>query len=328
MSPEETPWTSVSLSGMEYVDGLKKAIKNKLSPKLDAYAAVDLVLKAKKSTESNEQAALLGDPRESVASVQRRFGDNFRVLASVRRQIRREDVGGGADDDFDEHGFYVGNQNTNDNSDNDTEDSDDSFPDSINTTNLISYLSKKRKRGENDSFDYNNSSNDCSLSSQDMNNESVESDIDTSTESISILQARLVNTFGFEQMEKRCSELERAIKKMRTTCLAAKKEYKDVLGKLDQTLSINDQHKGHIGDLYEENAQLHKKNEQQQAKILDLRIDNSKVCTCSICTNPIEKEAAVITPCHHAFCISCVDKVKCCPVCNGLKKGAIAIKFL
>jgi hypothetical protein len=317
MSPEETPWTVVSLEGVEYVDDLKKAIKNKKSNALKDYDADQLILKAKKSSESDKQAALLGDPRESVASVQRRFGDNFRVLASVRCQIRREDVGGGADDDFDEHGFYVGIQNTNDNSDNDTEDSDDSFPDSINTTNLISYLSKKRKRGENDN-----------LSSRDMNNESMESNNDDSAESINILQARLVNTFGFEQMEKRCSELERAIKKMRTTCLAAKKEYKDVLGKLDQILSTNDQHKGHIGDIYKENTQLRKKIERQRAEILELSADNDKVCMCSVCMNPIENEAAVITPCHHAFCISCVDKVKCCPVCNGLKKGAIAIKFL
>src|SRR4051794_39371472 len=80
---KKTPWTRVSLDGVEYVDDLKKAIKNELSPKLDSYAIVDLILKAKNNAESDEQAVELGDPEESVASVQQRFGDNFRVLVSA-----------------------------------------------------------------------------------------------------------------------------------------------------------------------------------------------------------------------------------------------------
>ena len=83
MNPKETPWTEVSLVGVCHVDGLKKVIKCKKSNMLKDYDAVQLVLKAKKSSESDEQAVELGDPRESIASVQQRFGDNYEVLVSV-----------------------------------------------------------------------------------------------------------------------------------------------------------------------------------------------------------------------------------------------------
>jgi len=83
MSPKETPWTEVSLENVEDVDDLKKAIKCEKSNALKDYDADQLVLKAKRSTENDEQAVELGDPRESIASVQQRFGDNYEVLVSV-----------------------------------------------------------------------------------------------------------------------------------------------------------------------------------------------------------------------------------------------------
>ena len=83
VNPEETSWTKVSLENVDDVDDLKSTIKSKLSPELKDYDADQLVLKAKRSTENDEQAVELGDPRESIASVQQRFGDNYEVLVSV-----------------------------------------------------------------------------------------------------------------------------------------------------------------------------------------------------------------------------------------------------
>jgi len=80
MSPKETPWTQVSLENIRNVDNLKAAIKNRMAPKLDMYAIPDLVLKAKKSSEDNEEAVELTDPRELITSVQRQFYDDFEVL--------------------------------------------------------------------------------------------------------------------------------------------------------------------------------------------------------------------------------------------------------
>ena len=83
IDPEVSPWTRVSLKSTEYVDDLKKAIKNKRAPELDAYAAVQLILKAKNKYENEEHAVELEDPRETIASVQRRFGVDFEILVLV-----------------------------------------------------------------------------------------------------------------------------------------------------------------------------------------------------------------------------------------------------
>jgi hypothetical protein len=81
--PEETPSSEISLEDVRHVDDLKKAIKKEQSPELDAYAPNRLILKAKKSNESDEQAVELGNPRESIDSVRQRFGNDFEVVVSV-----------------------------------------------------------------------------------------------------------------------------------------------------------------------------------------------------------------------------------------------------
>ena len=83
VSPEETSWTRVSLSNVEFIDDLKAVIKNKKPVDLKDYDADKLILKAKKKADGNEQAVELDDPRESVASIQQRFGADFEVLVSV-----------------------------------------------------------------------------------------------------------------------------------------------------------------------------------------------------------------------------------------------------
>ena len=82
-TPQETTWTEVSLENVRHVDGLKKAIKDKKSVRLKDVDADELILKAKKKGESDEQAVELDDPEASITSVRQRFGPNFRVLASV-----------------------------------------------------------------------------------------------------------------------------------------------------------------------------------------------------------------------------------------------------
>jgi hypothetical protein len=82
-SPKETPWSAVSLKDVHHVDGLKKAIKKEKSVGLKDYDADDLILMAKKSGESDEQAVELGNPRETMDKVLAHFGNDFEVLVSV-----------------------------------------------------------------------------------------------------------------------------------------------------------------------------------------------------------------------------------------------------
>jgi hypothetical protein len=79
----ETPWAEISLQHVRHVDGLKDAIKLKFPNLLQNYDAVNLILKAKRNEETDEQAIGLGNPEESIEDVKQRFGDVFRVLVSV-----------------------------------------------------------------------------------------------------------------------------------------------------------------------------------------------------------------------------------------------------
>lgn len=67
-----SPWTKVSLEGIADVDDLKEAIKKKMSPMLDGYAAVDLMIKAKKGDKNNTHAMEL-DAEDDLASILRCF---------------------------------------------------------------------------------------------------------------------------------------------------------------------------------------------------------------------------------------------------------------
>ena len=71
MNPE-TAWDRVSLEEVEDVTDLKRAIKKKESPILDNYAAMDLVLKATKKVDDDNQAVEL-DARKDLASVLKDF---------------------------------------------------------------------------------------------------------------------------------------------------------------------------------------------------------------------------------------------------------------
>ena len=83
VSPQETAWTQVSLANVDNVDDLKKAIKNKKPVDLKDCDADRLILKAKKSVESDEQAKELENPRESVHALQRHFGIDLEILVTV-----------------------------------------------------------------------------------------------------------------------------------------------------------------------------------------------------------------------------------------------------
>ena len=89
VSPEETSWTKVSLENVHHVDGLKKVIKRKKPNSFKDHGTVQLILRAKKSSESDEQVMELVNPRESITSVQQRFGDDFRVLVSTTIHTHR-----------------------------------------------------------------------------------------------------------------------------------------------------------------------------------------------------------------------------------------------
>ncbi|RUS26936.1 hypothetical protein BC938DRAFT_483914 [Jimgerdemannia flammicorona] len=77
---EETAWIKLSLANVNDVNDLKEAIKNKKPVDLKDYDADSLILKAKKRTESDEQAQELNNSRESVLSLQERFGNDFEIL--------------------------------------------------------------------------------------------------------------------------------------------------------------------------------------------------------------------------------------------------------
>ncbi|RUS23587.1 hypothetical protein BC938DRAFT_474916 [Jimgerdemannia flammicorona] len=77
---EETSWIKLSLANVNDVNDLKEAIKNKKPVDLKDHDADRLILKAKKGTESDEQAQELNNSRESVLSLQERFGNDFEIL--------------------------------------------------------------------------------------------------------------------------------------------------------------------------------------------------------------------------------------------------------
>ena len=83
IQPKESPWTRVSLNGVEYVDDLKKTIKKEKPVDLKDYDADNLIIKAKKTSESDDQAVKLENPEEPIGVVQQRFGHDFRVFVSV-----------------------------------------------------------------------------------------------------------------------------------------------------------------------------------------------------------------------------------------------------
>jgi len=81
--PQVTDWTKVSLEGVRDVDDLKKAIKKEKPVDLKDYDADTLILKAKRSTERDERAVELQNPRESLTSIKGRFGNDFEIFVSV-----------------------------------------------------------------------------------------------------------------------------------------------------------------------------------------------------------------------------------------------------
>src|SRR4051794_34772113 len=83
LTTPEAPFTEISLEDVHHVDGLKRAIKGDFLNDLKNYDVPRLILRAKRSTETDEQAVLLDDPVESKASVQQKFGNDFMAFVSV-----------------------------------------------------------------------------------------------------------------------------------------------------------------------------------------------------------------------------------------------------
>ena len=83
----------MSLEGIHYIADLKEAIKSKMSPKLDDFAAADLIVKATKNDKDPSKAVELNadDDLESIlerfkvdktSSIYESFAHNIRLFVS------------------------------------------------------------------------------------------------------------------------------------------------------------------------------------------------------------------------------------------------------
>lgn len=69
----ETPWSMVSLNGIEYVDQLKTAIRNISDKTLEHYDAFHLTIKVK--IDDNKDNVRVLDPEEKISSILKLFGN-------------------------------------------------------------------------------------------------------------------------------------------------------------------------------------------------------------------------------------------------------------